>query len=81
MEPLLYVLLTLLKLMSILGGGGCRHSVAVKCLHCNGKDVGLNLPATRNEYGHWEGPLHRRCPNGPTGSKWKTSDVKAELDL
>ena len=26
-------------------------------------------------------PLHRRCPNGTAGSKWKTSDIKAELDL
>ena len=31
--------------------------------------------------GHWDSPLHRRCPNSPTGSEWKTSNVKAELDL
>ena len=30
---------------------------------------------------HWKEPLQRRCPNRPTESKWKTSDVKAELDL
>ena len=48
-------------------------------------DIGPDLvqvPAqapTKN--GHWEGPLHRRCPNRPAGSEWKTSDVKAELDL
>ena len=30
---------------------------------------------------HWEDPLHRRYPNRLAGSKWKTSDVKAELNL
>ena len=25
--------------------------------------------------------MHRRCPNSPAGSEWKTSDVKSELDL
>ena len=53
----------------------------VKRLHCNGKDVGSNPAATRNENWTLGSPLHRRCPSGPTGSKWKTSDVKAELDL
>ena len=53
-----------------------QNRVAVKCPHCNGKDVGSNPDATRNENGHWDGPLHRRCPSDPTGSKLKTSDVK-----
>ena len=51
-------------------GGGGRHSVAVKHPHCNAKEVGSVSADTRNKTGHWEGPLHRRCPNGPTGSKW-----------
>ena len=40
------------------------------------KNVGSNPAATRNENGHWDGPLHRRCPNSPAGSQWKTGDVK-----
>ena len=39
---------------------GDRHSIAVKCPHCNAKDVASNPAATRNENGHWDGPLHRR---------------------
>ena len=53
----------------------------VKRPHCNDKDVGSNPVAIRNENWTLGGPLHRRCPNGPTGSKWKTSDEKAELEL
>ena len=34
----------------------------------------LLLPETKN--GHWEGPLHRCFPGGPTGSEWKSNDVK-----
>ena len=45
---------------------GGRNCVAVEHPHCNGKDVGSNPAATRNENGHWDGPLHRMCPNVPT---------------
>ena len=48
---------------------GGQHSVAVKRPHCNAKEVGSNAAAPRIKTGNWEGPLHRRCPNGPTGSK------------
>ena len=37
----------------------------------------VRVPAqapTKN--GHWDDPLHRRCPNRPAGSQWKTGDVK-----
>ena len=56
---------------------GGRHSAAVKRLLRSDKDVGSNTStaATRNENGHWKTP-HRRWPSGPTGSKWKSSDVK-----
>ena len=47
----------------------------------NGEDMGSNPTATRNENWTLGGPLHRRCPNGPAGSEYKTSDIKAELDL
>ena len=36
-----------------------------------------NPAATRNKNGHWDGPLHRSCPNSPAGSQWKTGDVKS----
>ena len=29
------------------------------------------MPAP-TKIGHWEGPLHRRCPNSPAGSEWQT---------
>ena len=64
----------------ILGMGG-QSTAAVPRPHCNDKDVGSNPASTRNEKQTLGDPLHRRCPNGPTGSKWKTSDVNAELDL
>ena len=49
--------------------------------HRNDKDAGSNPASTRNEKGILGGPLRRRSHNGPTGSKWKTSDIKADLDL
>ena len=58
-----------------------QDRVAVKHLHGNDKDTGSNPTATRKEKWTLEDPLHRRCPSGPRGSKWKTSDIKAELDL
>ena len=30
-----------------------------------------SVAETKN--GHWDSPLHRRCPNGPPGPEWKTS--------
>ena len=45
---------------------GDRNSVAVNRPRFNGKDVGSNPADTRKENGHWDGPLHRMCPNGPT---------------
>ena len=41
----------------------------------NDKDSGSN-PTQKTKFGHWDGPLHRRCPNGPAGSEWKTSNIK-----
>ena len=55
---------------------GGRNSVAVRRPRCNGKDVGSNPAATRNEKWTLGDPLHRRWPDDPTGSKWKTSHVK-----
>ena len=34
--------------------------------------VGI-LVGTATTNGHWDSPLHRRCPNGPPGPEWKTS--------
>ena len=49
--------------------------------HHDGEDMGSNPTATRNENWTLGGSMHRRCPNSPAGSEWKTSDIKAELDL
>ena len=38
---------------------GDKSSVAVTRSHCNDKDVGSNPAATRNENGHWGGPLQK----------------------
>ena len=41
--------------------------------------VGGSNPTTATWYvaqtknGHWDSPLHRRCPNGPPEPEWKTS--------
>ena len=46
----------------------------VKRPHCNDEDLGSNPTATRKETRTMEGLLHRRCPGGPAGSEWKTSE-------
>ena len=40
-------------------------------------DVGSNSTTgtVKTKIGHWDSPLHRRCPNSPAGSELKTSDV------
>ena len=39
--------------------------------------VWVRVPAegeAKNENGHWDDPLHRRCPNdSKTGREWKTT--------
>ena len=52
-----------------------RYSTAVTRPHCNDKDVGLNPAAAKNENWTLGWPPAQKCPNSPTGSKWKTSDV------
>ena len=52
-----------------------RDRVAIKCPHHNDEDVGFNPTATRNEKWTLGVPLHRRCPNGPAGSEWKTINM------
>ena len=59
---------------------GGQDRLSVKRPLRNDMDVGSNPAATRKKR-KLEGPLHCRCPNGSAGSQWKTSDVKAELDL
>ena len=34
------------------------------------------MQVEKRKIGHWVGPLHRKCPNSPAGSEWKTSDIK-----
>ena len=53
----------------------------VKHRHCNDKDVGSNLTAIRNEKPTLGGPPTEGSPRVCTISQWKTSDVKAVLDL
>ena len=55
---------------------GSQSSVAGTRPHCNGKDVGSNPAAIRNVKRTLGDSLHGRWPNGPTGSEWKTGDVK-----
>ena len=55
----------------------------VKCPPGNQK-VGGSNPTTvtlvgKTKSGHWDSPLHRRCPNGPTGPEWEDQLIKAEL--
>ena len=61
---------------------GGRNRVAVECPHPNKEDVGSNLTATRNaKMDIGMAPCTEGALIVQTGSKWKTSDVKAELDL
>ena len=40
----------------------------------------VRVPALApTKIGHWKGLLHRRSPNNPAGSEWKTSDIKLNL--
>ena len=56
-------------------GGRGQSGAAVTHSHGNDQDVGSNPAAARNE--NWTlGTPHRRCPNSPAGSQWKTDDVK-----
>ena len=58
-----------------IGGQSCT---AVERPHSNDKDVGSDPTAAR--YEKQDSPTE--CsPRVLTGSQWKTSDVKAELDL
>ena len=60
---------------------GGQSSVVVKRPHCYHGDVGSNPTTTRNENQTLGDPPTEGSPRVWTGSKWKTGDVKAELDL
>ena len=62
------------------GQMGGQSGAAVPHPQGNVQDVGSNPAATRKG-NRTLGDPHRRWPSGPAGSEWKTSDVKAELDL
>ena len=57
-----------------------QRGLAVKRPSGNQKVRGSNPTAVmqveKRKIGHWDSPLHRKCPNSPAGSEWKTSDVK-----
>ena len=53
----------------------------VKRPHCNDENVGSNPTTTRNENQTLGDLPTEGSPRVLTGSEWKTSDVKAELDL
>ena len=60
---------------------GSQSSVVVKRLQRNDKDVDLNPTTTRNETRTLGDAPSEGSPMVQTGSQWKTSNVKAELDM
>ena len=65
-------------LLYTLGG---QSSVVIKRPHCYHGDVGSNPTTTRNENQTLGDPPTEGSQRVWTGSKWKTGDVKAKLDL
>ena len=62
------------------GGGGGGVSIVQRYSMCLVIRSACSNPTTvRNENLTLEDLLHRKCPNGPSGSQWKTSDVKTRL--
>ena len=50
--------------------------VKASALHVDTAVVGVRVPGPAKEKQTVGRPLHRRCPNSPAGSQWKTGDVK-----
>ena len=55
---------------------GVQRSVVVMCPPCEVQDVGSSPAATMNEKRTLGDSFLTSWPNGPTGSEWKTGDVK-----